>query len=108
MEAIIQKLTENFFNSLGEFGSDLNKEVTFNGGSVWIEDYDEESNTFTVCVDHRNMNESPNVEHYLSKELSARIDIAEAIYNVERDEEQAERAEEETRRCLCDINGWSY
>lgn len=106
MEAIIKKLEEKFHNSL--YGDRLNKEIKFNGGCVWIEDYDEDDNTFTVCVDHVNMNESPNVESYLEKELSARINIADAIYEYERESEETMRDEYETRRVICQTNGWSW
>lgn len=106
MNAIIKKLENNFFASL--YGERLNKEVKFNGGCVWIEDYNEADNAFTVCVNHDNMNESPNVEEYLEKELSARINIADAIYEYERENDEAIRDEYETRRVICQTNGWSW
>lgn len=110
MEEIIKNLARNFYSSLGSFsfGASLSKEVKFNGGSVWIESYDEDDNTFTVCVGHNNMNESPNVEDYLSKELAARIDIADAILQVRDIEEKALLEEEETRRSVCWASGWNY
>lgn len=108
MEEIINVLESNFRNSLGSFGEKLNKEVKFNGGSIWIDAYNETDNSFTVCVDHDNMNESPNVESYLEKELSARIDISDAIYEKEQEGETSVRDEYETRRVICQTYGWSW
>jgi len=106
MKKIIEQLERNFYDSLA--GEMLNKEVVFNGGCIWIDDYNERDNTFTVCVFHKNRNESSNVENYLASELSARIDIADAIYEKEQEDKQAMEDEMETQRVICQTNGWSW
>lgn len=108
METIIRQLSENFYNSLGNNGQKLGKEIPFNGGCVWIDGYDENDNTFVVCVFHDNGNESPNVEKFLEDKLSSHIDISDAIYEAEVEEEREMKADYETNQCICQLNGWNY
>lgn len=108
LDSILKALEKIFYNSLGDFAiCNFTKEVKFNGGFVYIDDYDMYDNSFTVIVYHYNMNESPNVENYLAQQLSNRINIAKEIDEMEEEGRQAEIDEYETRLSLCYINGWS-
>jgi len=105
LNSILEQLAETF-HDYKVYDDPLDKSVIVNGGEVYIDDYCD--GEFNVAVwDKKNNTEHPLLEAYLSEKLLEAVDwdrIDNELYEIEKEE----RNWEETKRSICELNGWSY